>query len=502
MKKFLSIFLSIHIAVFSVFASAFVVHAETLRPDFKKPFWGYFDDIVSTGMNLPTLLKYVGGVLLNDSDSVKAVSLFDDYLVDNSSRFGVNYQTYEEFVDSVLNASNGVVTITPKGQEIVKEFTKYFVDSNLPYFYVTTSVVRNRFAFGFGTEEAYNNFKDICNSYSGIAFITLNKYVNSGNTSTPFYDRRSSVRFFDPYNDMYAVGGKSQYSIGSIIYSSDSNDYASLYSGSIAFYNSDFERAEVTSIYSSDDYATYTETTNTSLTGGYIYIIDPEMATIEILNGYNTSNYPRYSFSGSDYRPAGVCAISFDNPKVFRVYNSFDSLRDSIYSEPSYYTTPQYYVPIASNNSVNVTVLNENIYNSTPTYNEVYNYSQTYYQENGDYPSANITYEYITNYYYAGSDNSTSGGDNGGSGGGGGIFDFLGDLGSVLGSLISGLGNLVTNLLSALTGVFDTIANVIPDSMNTFFSTFFSWLPPEWISLITLSITLGVVFGLIKLIRG
>lgn len=497
MKKFFLFIFTFVFTLTSVLFLPFSVKAETLTPDWKKPFWGYFDDLVSTGMNLPTLLKYVGGVLLNDSDSVKAISLFDDYLVDNSSRFGVDYQTYEEFVDSVLNVGNGVVSITPKGQEIVKEFTKYFVDTNLPYFYVPTSVVNSRFAFGFSSNENYDNFKEFVNSKGGIAFVITSGNISQSNTSSSFF-RNNYVAFFDPYNEQYAVGSfLNPTRIGSIVNSSESNDFDFLYRGSLSIYDSDFNVATLTYFTSNDEFITSNENTSTSLNLYFPFINNSGNSVVEILNGFNTSNYPKYNFN--DYNV--LLPISFDRQKVFRVYNSLDDLRDEIYVAPSYYTTPEYYVPIASNNDVNVTVLNENIYNFTPSYNEVHDYSQTYYQNNGEYPSANVTYEYITNYYYAGSDNSTSGGDNGGSGGGG-IFDFLGDLGSVLGSLISGLGNLVTNLLSALVGVFDNIANVIPDSMNTFFSTFFSWLPPEWISLITLSITLSVVWGLIKMIRG
>ena len=133
------------------------------------------------------------------------------------------------------------------------------------------------------------------------------------------------------------------------------------------------------------------------------------------------------------------------------------------------------------------------------------NYNQQYYDEHNTTANYETINNYITNYYETINNNGGSGGNGSGGGSddsGGGIFDWLGSVGDILGSLIKGLGEMVVGLLDGITTVITSFIDKLPTQVNNLFGTLFDWLPPEIRSLIVLSITLSLIWGIIKLIRG
>lgn len=123
----------------------------------------------------------------------------------------------------------------------------------------------------------------------------------------------------------------------------------------------------------------------------------------------------------------------------------------------------------------------------------------------------NDVYYYINNYGTTGGGGSGSGGS--GNNSGGINLDFLGSLGKLLASIINGIGNMINELL---TGIIDTVTkivdnlgkllsgvvNIIPESFTALINAVFSWLPEELRVLIVSSVTLMILVGIIKLIRG
>lgn len=98
------------------------------------------------------------------------------------------------------------------------------------------------------------------------------------------------------------------------------------------------------------------------------------------------------------------------------------------------------------------------------------------------------------------SDNTVSG--NGVSNGVGDIFGFLSGIGEALGSLIKNLGNALSEIITALTGFIDDIVVRVPYLFTQIMNVVFAGLPEELKAVIVLGVTVMVLFGIIKMIRG
>lgn len=185
-----------------------------------------------------------------------------------------------------------------------------------------------------------------------------------------------------------------------------------------------------------------------------------------------------------------------------KVYRNLTQLKNETIGNQSYYITNDYSKGATYNTTK--TIDNSTIQN-TISYETVQNFNQQYYDEHNTTANYETINNYITNYYETINNNGGSSG--GGSGGGsddsgGGIFDWLGSVGEILGSLIKGLGEIVVGLLDGITTVITSFIDTLPTQVNNLFGTLFDWLPPEIRSLIVLSITLSLIWGIIKLIRG
>lgn len=102
-------------------------------------------------------------------------------------------------------------------------------------------------------------------------------------------------------------------------------------------------------------------------------------------------------------------------------------------------------------------------------------------------------------------DNSSSGGD-GNSGSDNNIWDkLLGAIGDFFGGFIKFLVNIISQIVegvssvfSILTGLFTSLLDFANGGFTSFMGEFFAWLPPELISLITLSLALSILFAIIR----
>lgn len=102
-------------------------------------------------------------------------------------------------------------------------------------------------------------------------------------------------------------------------------------------------------------------------------------------------------------------------------------------------------------------------------------------------------------------DNSSSGGD-GNSGSDNNIWDkLLGAIGDFFGGFIKFLVNIISQIVegvssvfSILTGLFTSLLDFASGGFTSFMGEFFAWLPPELISLITLSLALSILFAIIR----
>lgn len=216
------------------------------------------------------------------------------------------------------------------------------------------------------------------------------------------------------------------------------------------------------------------------------------------VSSWNPSTY--YWFNAK-VRPDGggtgnLYLFTYGQSRI-KVYRNLDSLKAESVGTQIYYITNDYSKGATYNTTK--TIDNSTIQN-TISYETVQNFNQQYYDEHNTTANYETINNYINNYYETINNNGGSGGGSGDSGGG--IFDWLGSVGEILGSLIKGLGEIVVGLLDGISSVISSFLDTLPTQVNNLFGTLFDWLPPEIRSLIVLSITLSLIWGIIKLIRG
>ena len=213
----------------------------------------------------------------------------------------------------------------------------------------------------------------------------------------------------------------------------------------------------------------------------------------------NDSVRPFMPYDLSSGLPTGGYYLVFTNGyDRIKVYRDLTQFKNESIGNQSYYITNDYSKGATYNTTQ--TIDNSTLQN-TISYETVQNFNQQYYDEHNTIANYDTINNYITNYYETINNNGGSG--SGGSGdSGGGIFDWLGSVGEILGSLIKALGEIVVGLLDGIATVITSFIDTLPTQVNNLFGTLFDWLPPEIRSLIVLSITLSLIWGIIKLIRG
>ena len=225
----------------------------------------------------------------------------------------------------------------------------------------------------------------------------------------------------------------------------------------------------------------------------------------DVVNNNNSQNTvcSQYDKVSPPYTAYSEYNIFSDGQKRIKVFKNLDSFKADSVGTQTYYITNDYSKGATYNTTK--TIDNSTIQN-TISYETVQNYNQQYYDEHNTTANYETINNYITNYYQTINNNGGGSGDSGSGGGsddsGGGIFDWLGSVGDILGSLIKGLGEIVVGLLDGIATVITSFIDTLPTQVNNLFGTLFDWLPPEIRSLIVLSITLSLIWGIIKLIRG
>lgn len=269
-----------------------------------------------------------------------------------------------------------------------------------------------------------------------------------------------------------------------IIYISSQPTYYCLLDNSISFvYNSTSSNYKLSKPYDNN----WTEVKTDR------YLIDGTLNSSSIsvyLCSKNDVTYPPFD---------GYANIFTDGQKRIKIFKNLDSFKADSVGTQTYYITNDYSKGATYNTTQ--TIDNSTLQN-TISYETVQNFNQQYYDEHNTTANYETINNYITNYYET-INNNGGGGSGGGSGdSGGGIFDWLGSVGEILGSLIKALGDIVVGLLDGIATVITSFIDTLPTQVNNLFGTLFDWLPPEIRSLITLSITLSLIWGIIKLIRG
>lgn len=239
----------------------------------------------------------------------------------------------------------------------------------------------------------------------------------------------------------------------------------------------------------------YDYTSNWERATHTVYFIIDDSINVE---NFTATTYAIYE-PGCDVKSSNYNLFS-DGQKRIKVFRSLDSFKADSVGTQTYYITNDYSKGATYNSTQ--TIDNSTLQN-TISYETVQNFNQQYYDEHNTTANYETINNYITNYYETINNNGGSGGSGGGSGdSGGGIFDWLGSVGEILGSLIKALGDIVVGLLDGIATVITSFIDTLPTQVNNLFGTLFDWLPPEIRSLITLSITLSLIWGIIKLIRG
>lgn len=229
---------------------------------------------------------------------------------------------------------------------------------------------------------------------------------------------------------------------------------------------------------------------------GYINYLKFKDDSIDISNKESNIYLPKNE--NVHYSTSYIMLYSYGRQRV-KIFNSLESLKAESVGSQTYYITNDYSKGATYNTTK--TIDNKTIQN-TISYETVQNFNQQYYDEHNTTANYETINNYITNYYETINNNGGSGGSGGSGDSGGGIFDWLGSVGEILGSLIKAFGEIVVGLLDGIATVITSFIDTLPTQVNNLFGTLFDWLPPEIRSLIVLSITLSLIWGIIKLIRG
>lgn len=190
----------------------------------------------------------------------------------------------------------------------------------------------------------------------------------------------------------------------------------------------------------------------------------------------------------------------------------------SILYQPYYYNDSVY--QDFSNSSGDYIFSPSNV--NTISYGDTTTYIDSFNREEGAPPTIPQINNYIMqqneqNVNNGGGSGGGSGDGSGGSGDGigsiGDVFGWLKHLGSFIASLIKGIGEFlteiigglvdaITDILSGISSLISNVTELLPTAFMDFLSACFSWMPSEWIGLISASLLFMLLWGIIKTIRG
>lgn len=449
-------FISTLLPCISVYAQGTSWTAEEKVRFVGNAFYKIFTDIsgvlVPSGLNGQNLQRDFQSYVLN-SDVIQNNMTYDEWI---ASEIGITYKNGD--------SGDADIVYSPSFQNTVNNFAHDWVNNNNGYIFGYSQSC-SEFRTYFNSQVDYDNFVSFVNQHdNNILLVTQLKNVSNNPigiyeilefSDVPYdfvkYSRTDQYTFFYIYKDWTLKNKYSDVSL-SWVYDFDNHTWSSR---SLSSNNS-------------------------------VMIKNP------ILENSSGLTVP---FNSSQYFMVIDSTIN-----QYQIFNSVSAMRDSSQGVQPYYITDSFNSNWQDNSITDSYNTTTTSVNNTISYEDVSNYVNNYYVENNSYPSTNTVYNYINNYVPP--DNGGNGGDNGG--GGSNIFDFLGTIGDFLGNLIQGIGNVISGILSALTDVIDMFIgeNGLPNVIGQLISYFLPFLP-DWIpTVIGLSVTLALLIGIVKLIRG
>lgn len=408
--------------------------------------------------NAYTFFKETTGILY--SPVTGFIDSFYDWISSHRSDYGLSENESPEnwIVNNYTISSDGNIAINSNVVNSMRDFTADYVDSH-GYIYAYSYAMTD-FLQSFNSMSLYNEFKDIVtneeNQGNFVSFspndkrIYVHKYDAIVNEDGLTFPNRPECR---PYFNWSIVNTL----IKQYIPNSSGNSY------------------------DVNEYSTTSSKFN--------------LKTLDT----NTPNLSYIYFYGVN-----------STIRQYQVFMSVEDMRSGQAGVQSYYITDSYNTENTTD-SFNTTTTS--IDNSI-TYGNISDYVNSYYIENNNYPTTNTVNNYINNY-------NGSGGSGGDNGGGSGDTDndnnfnwgFLGAIGDFIVGLLDALSGIVSGILSALTGIIDLFIGTenpetgqreggLPNIVGNLIEYFLPFLPAEFLTLIELSLILGLVLGVIRLIRG
>lgn len=234
--------------------------------------------------------------------------------------------------------------------------------------------------------------------------------------------------------------------------------------------------------------------------GQYSFYIYSQYFNSAVFNSVGTSGIFYPNIDGQ------ACIFSKDGQymPVYKTLNDLKRFQTGTIRQP-YFS----HEPTASGNSVTASALNNGI-----TYGDIIGGNKYVITPGPGNPVSPV----LPNPGGGGGGSDPSPNPGGGSGGGWNlpIPDFTGFfkvIGELIVSILSGIVELlktvlqylstaITDLFSMINQIINSLLNLFNSNVLTFLQTVLAWLPPEITQLITLFITLSIVFGIVRLIRG
>lgn len=345
----------------------------------------------------------------------------------------------------------------------------------------------------------------------------LNIYIQNEMSSIISDSGYTYLYSFNLINSISAFGNGDQYNALRrwIVANDDGKSYLFYFLKSntlyaIKFYNQDIGFVQ-TSIFGDmrtvdpTSYANWTSinlfTQQSGQNGFYYFVYNGDSKEFVSVNSINTGSV-RYmttniNSSINNQHDKGYF-MSVNKNSVYKVFKSVNDLKLGSQGLSPYYVSDSYNTYKNVSGSYNTTT-----YDNSVTYGDVTNYINSFNTENGRPPTPNEIQIHIDT--GGGGSGGDSGGGSGGSGGSGdssSIWDFLSRLGEVLGGLIKNLGNMLTSLIDSIITIINDVVGKIPDIFTGLLNLVFGGLPEDIRAIIILGITVMVVYGIIKVIRG
>ena len=234
-------------------------------------------------------------------------------------------------------------------------------------------------------------------------------------------------------------------------------------------------------------------------------------------NNNQITNFKKYDFGNDAISNVSVNDIYFglyvnrlitffnvDKITIYKTQNILDSLNNQTYY-PSSYITDSY-----NNENTDLSTSITQTLNSVRYNNSIYNDSNdnyyNYYENNNYDSSSNITnVTNITNNYYSGNNDNPDNPDNPDDPDDNKTLDailaailrFFNAIGDIIGTVLAGLVNMISAVLESIAELTSDITN-----LSDVFSSLLAWLPDPVPQVIGIGLSLVIIAGVIKFIRG